>query len=161
MRPKLPTAASLAAAAAAAAEQASQQLLERALPKQASTASLTTVAKTETSRETDPPAATESRSGAAPSSEALATALGAAPAVTVPDSMDTDIAPVAPALDSEAEPQHAEPDKAKEAVQNAELIKQTAAELPASDLERSVLMHLGVLCLFLSHGSDFGCTDLL
>ncbi|KAL3143607.1 hypothetical protein ABBQ38_002404 [Trebouxia sp. C0009 RCD-2024] len=147
VRPKLPTASSLAVAAAAAAavaaaaaEQASRKLLEDALPKAASTASLPAVARPESSHEPQPPAEdpamTEPSSGAAPSSGAPATALEPPSAVTVPDAMDTDAAPVAQAPDSEAEPERDEPDKAEEAEQTPALDKQAAVQLPVSDLDR-------------------------
>lgn len=164
MRPKLPTASSLAVAAAAAAavaaaaaEQASRKLLEDALPKAASTASLPAVARPESSHEPQPPAEdpamTEPSSGAAPSSGAPATALEPPSAVTVPDAMDTDAAPVAQAPDSEAEPERDEPDKAEEAEQTPALDKQAAVQLPVSDLDRSDLnsVDLHGLCLVLVH----------
>ena len=139
MRPKLPTAASLAAATAAAEEEVRQKALERAVPKHASTASLATIAKPQTPQDTGSPgevAGTELSSGAVPAPGAVAAALEGSSAGDVPDPMDTDSAHVIQALDSKIEPEHADSDKAEEAAQSVESDKQPIAQPPLSDLEQ-------------------------
>lgn len=158
MRPKLPTEASLAAAAAAAtaaataAQEAKQKAVETAQPQRASTVSA--VAKPDTQHETQslvkidpspqtdlpaetgPPASAadvvqKPSSGAVPPPGAVAPALEGPSAGAVPDPMDVDMPDVIPVLDSK------EPEPA-EAALNAESDQQPSAELPPSDLEKSV-----------------------
>lgn len=161
VRPRLPSAASLAAATAAA-EAAKQRVLQRALPKLASSASLAT--STQIEQESQQPSAT-TQAEAAPAGAAssapedmAATALAGhsvavpapASAVNGPSPMDIDIAPgqdLGSAQLSGLQPEPssltaADPtDAAKsEEGQKAETAKQAVEQLPASELERSVML---------------------
>ena len=169
VRPKLPTEASLAAAtaaAAAAAQQAKHKALEAAQPTQASLASLTALAKPDTLPETHPmvqtdppaqtdplvqtelPALTDPLTHADPSAKTTAVTEASLGAVSpplvptaleggAPDAMDTDMPDLTQARHSEREPEAV---KAEEAAQSAESDRQPNAELPLSDLEKSVTM---------------------
>ena len=176
VRPKLPTEASLAAAAATAQE-AKQQALETAQPDQASMASLTELVQPDILQETDPmvqrdppaqtdppalidhPATThppaktaavsEPSSGAVPPLRAVAKVLKGSSAGGAPDAMDTDMPHVIQAPDSEPEPV-----KAEEAAQGAESDRQLNAQLPHSDLEKSVpVLHHSMSCMAGQHFS--------
>lgn len=158
VRPKLPSAASLAAATAAA-EAAKQKALQRALPKLASSASLAT--STQIEEESKQPSATiqaeaapagaassapEDMTATAPAGPSVA-APGPAPALTGPSPMDVD---TAPAQDSRGAQVSGQPESLRltaahqtdvaksEEGQKAETSKQAVEQLPASELERSV-----------------------
>ena len=159
VRPRLPSAASLAAATAAA-EAAKQRALQRALPKLASSASLAT--STQIEEEAQQPSATTqaeaapARAASSAHEDMAATALVghsvAAPApvsaVNGPSPMDIDTAPAqdsGSAQTSGLQPEYlkmiaADPKvvaKSEEG-QKAETFKQAVEQLPASELERSV-----------------------
>lgn len=182
VRPKLPTEASLAAAtaaataAAAAAQEAKQKTMETAQPEQAST--VLAVAKPDTQHEThslvktessaqiappfqtDPPALAadmtqKPSSGAMPPPGTVVPAQEGPSAGAAPDLMDVDMPDVARALDSKVEP--AEPAEAAEAAPSAESDKQASAELPLSDLEKSVPL-LSLSCVLLD--VIFSCSSL-
>ncbi len=135
VRPKLPSAASLAAATAAA-EEAKQGALQRAISKLPSAASQATAMKSE--EEAQQP------SSHAPLG-AAATVPNEASAPTDPTPMDGDTAPtVTQAQDSKTQPKPEvaaalQADAVKpeeEEAQKAESSKQAVAQLPVSELER-------------------------
>lgn len=159
VRPRLPSAASLAAATAAA-EAAKQKALQRALPKLASSASLATSAQIE--EESQQPSGTIQAEAApagaasnAPQDMAATAPAGPsvavpapAPAVNGPSPMDIDTAPAQDSRSAQIfrlQPESstltaADPtDVAKpEEGQKAETSKQGIEQLPTSELERLV-----------------------
>ncbi len=159
VRPRLPSAASLAAATAEAAK---QRALQRALPKLASSASLAT--STQIEEESQQPSATiqaeAAPAGAASSApEGMAATAPAGPSVaapapasalTGPSPMDIDTAPAQDSRSAQIsglQPESsrltaADPiDVAKsEEGQKAETAKQAVEQLPTSELERSVTL---------------------
>ena len=151
MRPKLPTAASLAAAAAAAEEV--KQTLQKVLPKLPSSASLAASAKsanlgdeTQTSADVPVLTSTETPSQAVLASSAGAIAGPAESAVVKPDAgndvqpMDLDSAQVA--QDAQTQPHlssnmQTEPVKAEEEAARVEADKPSTLQQPVSDFDRS------------------------
>lgn len=171
VRPHLPTAASLAAATAAA-EEARQKAQQRALPKLASSASLAASAKpaeedlqpcpsaqagavvsnpaeaaSVITEETGPTAASGALSNG-PDQASAPTGLAPMEVDTVPAQQSTEAQPAEshPGAGDEADAGKEDEAGAAEADerQQAEPSKQAAVQLPASELERSVIF--GLLC---------------